>query len=177
MATSFRIAAAAALLFAPGIASAAQPPCLTQTEFSSLAGYALPSVIGGATKRCGATLGPKSYLSTGGNQLIGRYAAHKAAAWPKAKAAFMKISNEKKDKSYALFENLPDKSLQEMLDVIFEGMVSQEIPLEECGKIDNFVRLLAPLPPENTAELIALAVGLTADAKDGKVGKLNICKV
>ena len=45
-----------------------------------------------------------------------------------------------------------DRSTQASVDVILEGMIAQEIPLGECGKIDNFVRLLAPLPPENTAE-------------------------
>lgn len=167
---------AALLLLVPGVAEAAEPPCLTKSEFSSLAGYALPSVISGTTKRCSATLGPEAYLAQDGAQLAERYAVRKTSAWPDAKAAFLKLSAEKDAKTRDVFRKLSDDSLQEMLDVILEGMVSQEIPLEKCGTIDEFVRLLSPLPPENTAELIALTVGLAADSKPAKVGKLTVCQ-
>lgn len=168
--------AAAILLLVPGLAQAAEPPCLTKTEFSSLTGYALPSIISGTTKRCSTTLGPQAYLTMDGARLAKRYAARKASAWPGAKAAFVKLSAEKDEKTKDVFRKLSDDSLQEMLDVILEGMVSQEIPLEKCGTIDEFVRLLSPLPPENTVELIALTVGLAADSRPAKVGKLTICQ-
>jgi hypothetical protein len=70
---------------------------------------------------------------------------------------------------------MPDSSLREMVDVVLEGMITQEIPVGECSKIDNFVRLLAPLPPENTAELVALLVSM-GTANKVKPGKLAVCK-
>ncbi len=167
--------AGALLLVASGTAQAAGPPCLTKGEFSSLAGYALPSVIAGTAKRCSLTLDGKAFLSTDGAKLAQRYSARKAQSWPGAKAAFVKLSSEKPE-TKNVFAKLSDDSLREMLDVILEGMVSQEIPLEKCQTIDQFVRLLAPLPPENTAELIALTVGLATDSKPAKVGKLNLCQ-
>ena len=62
-----------------------------------------------------------------------------------------------------------------MIDAVMEGMVSQQIPVERCATIDRVVRLLAPLPPANTADLIALAVGLGAKSGKAKVGSFSVC--
>ncbi len=84
--------AAAALTALPGIAAAAEPPCLTPAEFTALSSYALPSIITGTTQRCAATLPADAWLRRNGGQLAARYAAAKPAAWPGAKAAFLKLS-------------------------------------------------------------------------------------
>jgi hypothetical protein len=170
------IAAAAALLATiPGTAQAAEPPCLSSAEFASLASYALPSIISGTTQRCASTLGTSSFLRSSGAQLSGRYAERKASAWPGAKAAFLKLSATGNQDANKLIAGMPDTSLQQMLDGMMEGMIGQQIPLERCGTIDNVVRLLAPLPPQNTAELIALAVGLGAQTGRAKVGAIRLC--
>lgn len=172
----------AALLLAtvPGIAQAAEPPCLTEAEFASLAGYALPSVIKGTAARCSAALPANAFLKTGGNELSIRYAGQKARHWPAAKEAFLKLSASKNADTDKLFRGMPDASLQGIIDAMMEGMVSQQIPVDRCGAIDRLVWLLSPLPPENTAELIALAAGIGAKADVGgdraQVGKLSICK-
>lgn len=168
--------AAAGLALTPGVAQAAEPPCLTPAEFTSLAGYALPSVIKGTSKRCAQTLPPRAYLTTSGETLANRYASRKTQTWPGAKAAFLKMSADTSKDANEIFRTMPDEALQGMLDAILEGMVSQEIPLDRCATIDNVIRLLAPLPPQNTAELIALTVGLASKSeKTSKVGKLQIC--
>ena len=171
------ITLAAGLTFLPSITQAAETPCLTPAEFASLAGYALPSVITGTTQRCNASLGADAYLKRNGAQLAARYAEGKAASWPRAKAAFMKLSATKNADANKLLSSMPDPSLQQMIDAVMEGMVSQQIPAERCGTIDNFVRLLAPLPPANTAELIALTVGLASKSDKAKVGSITLCPV
>jgi hypothetical protein len=70
---------------------------------------------------------------------------------------------------------MPDAKLQPMVDALVEGLVAQQLPAERCRTIDTAISLLAPLPPQNTAELIALAVGLGSRSGGGKVGKLTIC--
>lgn len=174
----FLATAAAFLAIAPGMAQAAEPPCITSGEFSSLASFALPSALGGATKRCSTVLGPSSYMRSSGAQLIERYAVGKQQAWPEARAAFIKLSSSSDDRASNILKDLPDKNLQDMLNLMLEGMVSQEIPPEKCDTIDQFVRLLAPLPPENMAELIGLTVGLVGNNKsgDGMASKINICQ-
>ncbi len=169
------IFAASALACQPVMAQTQMAPCITPKQAASLAGYALPSVISGTTKRCDTALTEKSFLKTNGPALAQRYATRKTETWPAAKAAFLAMSKGKDDAS-KIFSQLPDTSLREMVDVVLEGMIAQEIPVGECGKIDNFVRLLAPLPPENTAELVALMVGMATAEKAIKPGKLAICK-
>jgi len=178
------ILAAAVLATAPGVANAVEAPCLTPGEFTSLAGYTLPSIINGTTQRCGTTLAPSAYLRTSGKSLSARYAAQKGKHWAGAKAAFLKLSASGNNDTGKLFRDMPDASLQGILDAMMEGMVSQQIPLERCSTIDRVVGLLSPLPPENTAELIALAVGLGSKASENKnsngapakIGKLAICR-
>lgn len=166
----------ASLLVAPDLAKGAEPPCLSHAEFSSLAGYALPSIISGTSKRCATRLGTQAYLKSNGEQLARRYLARKEMSWPDAKAAFQKLSAQSNDEANELFRQLPDESLRVMLDIILEGMISQQIPLGECETIDNFVRLLAPLPPENMAELLALAVGLASGNEKDEIGSIRICE-
>ena len=164
---------AALLASVPGMARAAEPPCLTLAEFTSLASYALPSIISGTSQRCSASLGPNAWLPRNGEQLAVRYAKNKTSAWPGARAAFLKLSENTNDQANKLFRDMPDAPLQQIVDAMMEGMVSQSIPLERCETIDGVVRLLSPLPPENTAELIALAVGLGSKSKEPKVGKIG----
>lgn len=171
-----RSLAAIALLLSPIAAQAAEPPCLTPAEFTALSNYALPSIITGTAERCAASLPADAWLRRNGNQLAARYAVGKPAAWPTAKAAFFKIGGATANADAAnLLRTLPDSSLQPMLDGLISGMVGQQVPPERCGVIDRLVRLLAPLPPENTAELIAVAAGLGARSGRAKVGNFRIC--
>jgi hypothetical protein len=163
-----------ALAAFPGVAQAAEAPCLTPAEFTALATYGLPSVIKGVTDRCSASLPSGSWLPRNGAPLASHYAAAKPAAWPGAKAAFMKLGATGKD-SAEMFRKLPDKSLQPMVDGLIEGLIGQEIPLEKCTMVDRVVRLISPLPPENTAELIALLAGLGSKSGGDKVDKLRLC--
>lgn len=168
--------AATVLALTPVAASAAEPPCLTAPEFSALSSYALPSVITGTAERCAATLPANAWLKRNGSQLAARYGAGKAAAWPAAKAAFFKFSaGSANPDATNMLRSLPDTSLQPMLDALIAGMVGQQVPTERCGAINRLVQLLAPLPPENTAELIALAAGLGAKSGRAKLGNFSLC--
>jgi hypothetical protein len=169
------LALIAGAIAAPGAAQAAEPPCLTAREFTSLSSYALPSVITGTAERCSAALGRDAFLKRSGAALAARYAAGKPAAWPGAKNAFIKLSGGANSDTANLFRNMPDAKLQPMVDALVEGLVAQQLPAERCRTIDTAISLLAPLPPQNTAELIALAVGLGSRSGGGKVGKLTIC--
>lgn len=169
--------AAALASTAPGIAAAAEPPCLTPAEFTSLSNYALPSLIDGTTQRCSPVLPADAFLRRKGADLTTRYASLKSSAWPGAKAAFLKVGATGNGDTANLIRGLPDSSLQPMADAFIAGMVSQRLPTERCATVDRLIGLLSPLPPENTAELIALAVGLGARSGRAKFGSLSICTV
>jgi hypothetical protein len=167
--------AAAAAVVVPGIAAAAEPPCLTAREFSDLSQYALPSLITGTAERCSAALPADAYLRRNGSDLAARYAAGKPSAWPGAKSAFMKLSGGINPDATGLFRTLPDDKLQPMVDALVEGMIGQQVQPDSCATIDKAVRLLSPLPPHSTAELIALAIGLGSTGGGGKVGRIALC--
>jgi hypothetical protein len=174
--------AAALLAVVPGFAHAAAPNCLTTGEFSSLAQFTLPSVITGATQRCAQALPGDAFLRRQGAALASRYGEGRAASWPQAKAAFLKLSASEKNDAASLIRAMSDQSLQQMLLGMVEGLVTSQLPLERCATADRIVALLAPLPLSNTAGLIALLVELGTARKDdtagksGKVGSLSICR-
>lgn len=174
-----RFSASLALVLAatPVTAQAASaPPCLTSAEFTALSSYALPSIISGASNRCAAALPADAWLQRNGGQLASRYAESKSAAWPGAKAAFLKLGGGIGNAEASnLLKTLPDTSLQPMVDALIAGMVGQRLPAERCTSVDRLVRLLSPLPPESTAELIGIAAGLGARTGQAKVGIVAIC--
>ncbi len=168
--------AAVTLAVSPVVAQAAEQPCLTAAEFNSLASYALPSLITGTTERCGQTLPADAWLRRNGSDLAARYTTRKSAGWPAAKAAFLKFGGTSGNaEANNLLRSLPDASLQPIFDTVIAGLVSQKMPTERCGTVDRVLRLLSPLPPENTAELIALVVGLGAKSGGTKVGAFSLC--
>lgn len=160
----------------PSLARAAEPPCLSPGEFSALAEYALPSIISGTSQRCNSTLAPGAYLRRSGAQLIERYSVRKPAAWPGAKAAFLKLSSSGGPDADRMIRSLPDPSLQQMLGSLMEGLVSQQVPLDRCGAIDRLIGLLSPLPAQSTAEVIALTVGLGSKAGRTRMGPITVCQ-
>lgn len=171
---------ASALAIVPGVASA-QQSCLTKAEARSLFGYALPQVISGTSKRCAQVLPSDSFLRNHGAELVTRYSTQKARYWPEAKAAFLKLGSSKNAQMGEFTRNLPDESLRPLVDITVEGLISQELPLKSCDKVDLALDLLSPLPPENTAGLIALLLEVTSKADEvapgkAKLGGFSLCK-
>lgn len=156
------------------VALAADTPCLTPREATAVATYAMPSMIAGTTQRCGKALGSDSYLSREGTKLAEKYAARKGVAWPEAKAALLRVGagNQMVD----AVKNLPDATVQPVVDTLVTSLVVEHIPVDRCKPIDRALWLLSPLPPENTAELIALSLGIMAQGQNPRIGKIAICK-
>ncbi|MBC2666439.1 hypothetical protein H7F51_12995 [Novosphingobium flavum] len=163
-------------LTVPQVAAAAEPPCLTTGEFTALTTYALPSAIGSVTRGCTASLPTSAWLPRNGPALAQRYAAGKVDAWPAAKAAFIKLSEATNPEAAQLFVAMPDESLMPLADAALAGIISAKVKPDSCPVIDRALSLLAPLPAENTAGLIALAVGLGAKTSEPRLGKIAICK-
>ncbi|MCT2399580.1 hypothetical protein [Novosphingobium mangrovi (ex Huang et al. 2023)] len=171
----FARAIALVLTFAPGVAAAAQPVCLTHAEATSLLTYALPQAINGTAARCAQVLPANAFLRRHGGELAARYAGQKDKYWPQAKPAFLKTLGPDGDVSANTVRNLPDDRMRQIVDIFVEGLVSQQIALKSCNKLDLAIDLLSPLPPENTAGLIALTMEVASNAEP-KMGKFALCK-
>lgn len=150
--------------------------CLSEDEVNGLVGYALPSVIDGAMKACKPHLAANGYFAMRGGEFLNRYAARKNANWPVAKGAFLKLGGAKDPKMTETIKSLPDTALQPFVEGMVSEMVGGEIKASQCTAIERGVRILAPLPPENTAELIAFVVVLADKPKNGKPSAMPICK-
>lgn len=162
--------AALASLGMAEVAAAQDPVCLSEREVTSLVTYALPVVMEGAIKTCSPQLSPQGYLAVQGPSLVQRYAARKSAAWPEAKAALIKLGGND-DKMKDVVANLSDEALQPFAEGIVSAMVTKGIKPGQCKAIERGARLLSPLPPENTAELVTFILVLADKPKvRGAVG-------
>lgn len=172
---SLIILAALATAALPGIAQAADASCLTAGELASVSTYAMPSVINGAAQGCASALPAEAYLRRDGGQLANRYAERRNAAWPGAKAVLLRIAANGDAGRADMVRTLPDASLRPLIDGLISQQIEQKIPAARCFSISRALQLLAPLPADNTAELIALALGLTANTSTRKLGPLTLC--
>lgn len=178
---SLALLASVLVLTVPQVAAAqteaaASAPCLTPREFTALATYALPSLISGTTKACSTTLPAGAYLRRSGTELAQRYAVGKPKAWPDAKAAFLKMTAGRDRTAAQVFSSMPDDSLQQVADAAFAGIAAGQVKPASCTAIDRLLALLAPLPAENTAEVIAVAVGLGSQTSGRRLSDLALCK-
>lgn len=155
-------ALAATALFCPSLASAAEAVCLTRAEASAMLTYALPQVIDGTAKRCQPALPANAFLSTHGQQIVQRYSNGRDQYWPQARSAFLKLSSGRDPAFGSIAAALPDDTLKSLADVTVSSLIAQSIKLESCRKIDVAIDLLSPLPPQNTAGLIALFIEIAA---------------
>ncbi|MBH0113385.1 hypothetical protein I5E68_10540 [Novosphingobium sp. YJ-S2-02] len=190
IATGLRSMLALAAALVPGAAmaaqeGAAQQACLSRAEAQALLTYSLPQVIDGAGQRCQASLPANAYLRAHRAELVQRYTGQKPRHWPQARNAFLKLGERADPRMGEIARQLPDKSLQPLVDATVSGLVAQTIKPDSCPQIDLAISLLAPLPPENTAGLIALFVEIAGDAdelttrQNGKSplpGGFSICK-
>ena len=169
-ATAFAMPAQAAA------AEAAQ--CLAPAEVRALATFAMPSVLTGLIDHCAPEVGATGFMSTQGRNLIASYAAHKDSAWPTARKAFFRLAGAKSDSSQAtdMMAKMPDAALQPFVEGMIGGMIGSKLKPGQCVIADKMMRLLAPLPPENTSELLGTILELAGADKKSGPGGLAICK-
>jgi hypothetical protein len=121
-------------------------------------------------KTCRPQLSPQGYFATQGPSLVQRYAARKSTAWPEARAALVKLGgNDAKLKD--IVANLSDEALQPFAEGMVSAVVTKGIKPGQCKAIERATRLLSPLPPENTAELVTFVLVMADKPKvRGAVG-------
>ena len=171
-------ALAAAAVAMPASAVAAEAQCLAPAEVRALTTFAMPSVLTGLIDRCAPEVGSSGFMSTQGRGLVASYAAHKDAAWPNARKAFFRLAGSKGDSSEAteMMAKMPDAALQPFVEGMIGGMIGSKLKPGQCAIADKLMRLLAPLPPENTSELLGTIIELAEGDKKSGPGGLAICK-
>ena len=152
-----RIAAAllaAATLSAGPAAQAAD--CVSRTESQAVTAYLMPDIVRQVGAVCAPALGPDAFLTREADGLAQTLSPLAERRWPIAKRALERH----------LGTALPDRGI--VLDLgraaLVEGIV-RDLDGPTCATLDRLVVELAPLPPENLANIAALAleVGLDSD--------------
>ena len=174
MARALSCLLSALLAVAPGVARATDLPCLTPHEFGALAAYGLPGIIEGVQQRCAAHLPADAFLNTQGAAAVQRYAALKPGAWPQARATLVRLGKSQSEMAM-LVAMLPDRALQGIVDGLLVGVVDGQTPVALCAPLDRLLALTAPLPPQSTAEILALSAEMGARNGPARLGRLTIC--
>jgi hypothetical protein len=155
---------ALAALASASAAQAAHQTCLTQAELDATVVYALPTAIEATARTCRPMLARDGYLASAGADLAARYRAGQAMAWPVARSALIKLQGGGLGKMAAL---LSDSTLQDLAAGAIAQFVAQTVHPGDCAEMEHALQLMAPLPPENTAGLIALAVLRSERSRQG----------
>jgi hypothetical protein len=155
----FKLGAVLALVSSPATAMAqGQESCLTDAESRALFAFMIPEALGGVVRTCKPSLPATAFLATRGEETLVRYRAASTGSWPGARAAFLKRSDTKDDAK--VISGMSDAALQPFVSEALAGFVAKDVKAADCPRIDRFVAALAPMPPENVAELITALVGL-----------------
>jgi len=133
--------------------------CVTEREVSSLAIYALPSIINGVEPICAPHLASDGYLAQNGPDLTDRYARLGDANWPLAKSAMLKFIGEK-DAGFEAIASLPDDAVRPLVEAVLVQKIAGDIKPQNCPKIERGFELIDKLPPETVGEVIGFVMGL-----------------
>ena len=149
------IAALAAIMTVQPAAAQGQ---FNEEEVSALARVAMPRAFQSLQQKCSPILPLNSYIFANGDELLYRLQGASAGAWPQARGAIIRLVTRENPQIAALLNAMPPESLQPFVDELIAGMVSTKLETGRCEQIDRILELLDPLPAENLAELIGIAV-------------------
>jgi len=150
---------------------AAQPQtgaCLTSSEVSDLAQVILPEAIGAAGVACASVLPPNATIRQTGSTMLSRYRSEADRAWPQAKRIIGKVGGVD---DVAMLDS---ELVRPILTTMLVAQVTKTINVRDCGSIERIVTSLAPLPPRNTADVVAQMLLLTIQAKTRRGEKIDL---
>jgi hypothetical protein len=168
--------AAVVALIAIGSATAAdaqmQLPtgaCLQRAEAEAVTVFVLPTLVEGVARKCRASLPATATLTNQVTTLSARYRADAAAAWPKARDAFARLADP------SIAELFGEDLTRTMIETSVTSLIIERVAVKDCGRIDQAVDALMPLPARNVGKLVTMAADLLAD--DGRKFPIPICEV
>ena len=164
----FRIGAALALCASTQAQAAAGQTCLSAHEIEGLVGYVMPAVLDKVAGSCAPHVSGKGYMATRLPDLIGTFASGRDAAWPQARAAFMKFGGAGDKSAAAAFAALPDDALRQIVDQTFAEKLGMKVPPSACLDVEDILETLEPLPAGNAVRLIT-AIFMMAGRNDKSI--------
>ena len=158
-----------ALSLTASAAAATKEECVTEAEGAAIMASLMPDLINGISDKCVAHLPANAYLVQNGKALAARYKMLADQRWPTAKLAFGRMTGEPE-----MADKLPDEFFRPMLGSMVGAELVKGVTPQDCGGANRIVENLAPLPPENVANLVGAILVLAE--KDGRSKGFPICK-
>jgi hypothetical protein len=167
-----KILTAAVLVALPNSVLATEAkPCLTSNEARSLIQVALPDVINTVVDKCKSALPTGAFLTRSGKDMATRYRSTTTGAWPNARLAFLKLAGP----SGEMLKALPDDAAKGLISAGITAAMGDGIKADQCVFIDRAVAALAPLPPENLADLTIVFLEVGNTKRDLSRSPLTLC--
>ena len=141
--------------------------CLPRADAEALVVFALPSLVEGVATKCAPTLPAAATLRTEATNMAERYGPEAERAWPKARAAFERLSDE------TITELFGEEVTRTMIEVGMVALIVERIAVKDCATIDAAMGALAPLPARNVARLVTVAIDVFAAR--GKRLPITLC--
>jgi hypothetical protein len=167
MIRSAALASLAATLLLPQVAVAQGKACLTRQELSNLFVFAAPPLVDAAAKKCSSELPAGAFLRTGGRQLAERLRGEATGNDAAIAATFAKLAGEE------IPEGISGETLQLLIRDVVAIEFAKDIKAKDCGKIDEVIAALAPLPGRNIGTLMAVLMELGGGG--GEAAPFRIC--
>ena len=168
--------AASTLALTATVAQAAESSsaaCTNGAEVRDLMLSFAPAAFGAVRTQCAAGLPANSPLQDNSVMMV-RYKAAAQAAWPRGKAALLKLAPH--DKKDADTQKIVEALTPEMVGALVVPQLVKVIGPGDCRDIDRLVTLLEPLPSDNLGDLIVWIVrfGLKKKHTD-MLGPIRLC--
>lgn len=159
MKSSLFAAGAAMVSLTTAQAAQAQQTCYAPDDLSDTAIYMMPIAYDAVKDACAKLLKSNGFMATRGDKFIAPFRAKQAKAWP---GAFRVMKKQIEGRSFSgmkgsdlvnLLESAPASTVRPMADAMLGQTVAKEIKPSQCNRIEQGMKLLSPLPPENVAQL------------------------
>ncbi len=158
------LVALAAAIALPTAAIAQKAQCVSREESRAVVANLMPTLIASTARKCASQLGADSYLAANGERLGRSLTPHAEAAWPEARATIARLGGN----------ILPDNpALVDLGRIALAEGIAGRLDASTCGLVDTLTRELAPLPPENFANVFALF--LEAGLNEEPNATLKVC--
>jgi hypothetical protein len=148
-------------MLATAPAQPAAPPCLTQAQVEDMALFALPPLLEAAATACAPALPADAYLVNEGRALARTVASESSARWARASSTLSTMAGDK------FPAGLSETTARGLLHDLAAAGLAAKGGQAQCGRINRAADLLSPLPPQNLAGLVVLAVEIASE-EDGK---------
>jgi hypothetical protein len=147
--------------------------CTNGAEVRDLMLSFAPAAFGSVRAQCAAGLPASSPLQDNSAMMV-RYKAAAQAAWPRGKAALLKLLPH--DKKEADAQKIVDALTPEMVEALVVPQLVKTIGPGDCRDIDRLVTLLEPMPADNLGDLIAWMVRYSLKKKHtDMLGPIRLC--